>query len=57
MNADVQKVIYNPATGNVIFEYFDAFDTGVYELKDVAYFQHFEINQEEYKAYTIEKNE
>ena len=56
-NADVQKVIYNLETGNVIYEYFDAFDSGVYELKDVAYFNRFGIDQQEYKTYTIENNE
>ena len=55
-NAYVQKIIYNIETGNVIYEHFDAFDTGVYEVKDVAYFNRFDIDQTEYVNHTIDKN-
>ena len=53
-NADIQKIIYNEETGNILYEYFDAFDTGVYEVKDVAYFQRFGIDQTEYEKHTIQ---
>lgn len=54
-NADIRKVIYNERSGNVIYEYFDAFDTGVYELKDLAYFNRFAIDQQEYSVYITEE--
>lgn len=55
-NAYIQKIVYNEETGNVIYEHFDAFDTGVYELKDVAYFNRFGIDQAEYVKHTIDEN-
>ncbi|MBR2622982.1 MAG: hypothetical protein IKD15_02020 [Clostridia bacterium] len=55
-NAYIQKMIYNAETCNVIYEHFDAFDTGVYELKDVAYFNRFAIEQTEYVNHTIDEN-
>lgn len=55
-NAYIQKMIYNQETGNVVYEHFDAFDTGVYEVKDVAYFNRFGIEQTEYVKYTIDEN-
>ncbi|MBQ7949286.1 MAG: hypothetical protein IJ284_05950 [Clostridia bacterium] len=55
-NAYIQKIVYNEETGNVIYEHFDAFDTGVYEVKDVAYFNRFGIDQTEYVKHTIDEN-
>lgn len=46
--ADIEKVIYNPETLNVIFVCFHANDTGVYNLDDVEYFNRFLIKEEEY---------
>lgn len=50
-NAEITKVIYNEKTHNIIFEYFYAFDSGVYPLNKVAYFQRFHINEQEYIAH------
>ena len=50
--ADVEKIVYNPQALNVVFVCFHANDTGVYELKNVAYFNRFGIDQEEYVAHT-----
>lgn len=47
-NADIKKVIYNAETFNIVFESFNAFDTGVYFLSDIAYFNRFGIEQYEY---------
>lgn len=47
-NAKIEKVIYNPETFHIIFESFDAFDSGVYPLNEVAYFNRFEIDPYEY---------
>lgn len=47
-NADIKKVIYNRNKRNIIYVYFKAFDTGVYPLKNVAYFNHFNIKESEY---------
>ncbi|MGN0557985.1 MAG: hypothetical protein ACI4IS_00865 [Acutalibacteraceae bacterium] len=47
-NADIKKVVYNPKTYNIIFECFDAKDTGVYLLSEVSYFNRFGIDQYEY---------
>ena len=47
-NANIEKVIYNPETFHIIFERFDAFDSGVYPLNEVAYFNRFEIDPYEY---------
>lgn len=52
--AKVEKVVYNPDTNNIIFECFNAFDSGVYALNDVAYFNRFGINQTEYVKYADE---
>ena len=46
--ADVDKVIYNPETRNVIFVAFHANDTGVHDVENVAYFNRFSITPEEY---------
>ncbi len=48
--ADIEKIVYNPETLNIIFVCFHANDTGVYELDDVAYFNRFSITQQEYVA-------
>ncbi len=46
--ATIDKVVYNPQTRTIIFESFHAHDTNVYALKDVVYFNRFEINETEY---------
>lgn len=46
--ADIEKIVYHPETGNVIFVCFHANDTGVYNVDRVAYFQRFSIREEEY---------
>lgn len=50
-NAKIDKVVYHPQTGHIVFESFDAFDSGVYPLDEVAYFVRFDIDQEEYARY------
>ena len=50
-NAKIEKVIYNPVTFNIVFESFDAFDSGVYPLNEVAYFNRFGIDQVEYERF------
>lgn len=46
--ADVEKVIYNEETQNIIYVCFHANDSGVYRLENVEYFNRFSINEEEY---------
>ena len=46
--ADIEKVIYNPETLNIIYVCFHANDTGVYNLDGVAYFNRFSILEEDY---------
>lgn len=46
--ADIEKVIYNPETLNIIYVCFHANDTGVYNLDEVEYFNRFSIIEEEY---------
>ena len=46
--ADIEKVIYNTDTKNIIFVVFHAQDTGVYDVRDVAYFNRFSINADSY---------
>ena len=46
--ADIEKIIYNPETYRIVFVAFHANDTGVYPLKDVAYFNCFDIDENEY---------
>ncbi len=50
-NAKIEKVIFNPLTYNIVFVSFDAFDSGVYPLDEVAYFNKFNIDQNEYVKY------
>ncbi len=47
--ACIQKVIYNQETNNIVYECFYTEDSNVYELKDVVYFNHFGIDEAEYK--------
>ncbi|MBO5200085.1 MAG: hypothetical protein J6B93_02275 [Clostridia bacterium] len=47
-NAKIEKVVFNPLTYNLVFISFDAFDSGVYPLDEVAYFNRFGIDQNEY---------
>ena len=44
--ADIEKVIYNADTGNIIYVVFHANDSNVYAVKDVAYFHRFSIDEE-----------
>lgn len=46
--ATIDKIIYNPATLNVIFVSLHAHDKGVHDLEKVEYFNRFSINPEEY---------
>lgn len=46
--ADVDKIIYNEDTCNIIFVAFHANDTGVHDVENVAYFNRFSITPEEY---------
>lgn len=46
--ADIDKVIYNPDTCNIIYVAFHANDTGVHDLENVAYFKRFGITPEAY---------
>ena len=46
--ADIEKVIYHPDTKNIIYVVFHANDTGVYDVKDVAYFNRFSIIADRY---------
>ena len=46
--ADIEKIIYNPETYRIVFVAFHANDTGVYPLKDFAYFNCFNIYENEY---------
>lgn len=52
--ADIEKVIYNPETHRIMYVALHANDTGVYPLKDVAYFNFFNIDETEYVKH-IEK--
>ncbi len=52
--ADIEKLVYNPQTLNIVFVCFHANDTGVYDLNGVAYFNRFGIDQEEYVVHTDE---
>ncbi len=54
--ADIDKIIYNPQTLNIIFVCFHANDTGVYPLNEVEYFNRFSIDETEYVE-NIEENE
>ena len=47
--ACIQKVIYNPEINNIVYECFYTEDSCVYALKDVVYFNHFSIDESEYK--------
>ena len=46
--ADIEKIIYNPETNRIVYVALHANDTGVYPLKDVAYFNCFHIDETEY---------
>lgn len=47
-HADIQKVIYNKNTRNIIYEYFYALDTDVYPISEIAYFNRFNISSSDY---------
>ena len=42
-SAKIEKVVYNPTTRNIVYVCFHADDTGVFAVKDVAYFNQFGI--------------
>ena len=46
--ATIEKVIYNRETLNIIYICFHSWDTCVYEVSDVQYFNHFKIDPQEY---------
>lgn len=46
--ADIDKIIYNPDTCNIIYVAFHANDTGVHDVENVAYFQRFGITPDAY---------
>ena len=46
--ADIEKVVYNPETLNIIYVSFHANDTGVYYLDEVEYFNRFSIQEADY---------
>lgn len=46
--ADIDKIIYNPDTRNIIYVAFHANDTGVHDVENVAYFQRFGITPDAY---------
>ena len=54
--ADIEKIIYNPTTFQIVFVAFHANDTGVYPLNDFAYFNRFNINENEYASYLTSNN-
>ncbi len=47
-HTNIQKVIYNPDTNNIVYEVFYVIDSGVMDVKDVAYFNRFSIEPENY---------
>jgi len=53
--ADIEKIVYNPKTHHIVFVSFHANDTGVYPLEDVAYFNYFDIDENEYVEHIGEK--
>lgn len=55
--ADIEKVIYNPETYRIVYVVLHANDTGVYPLKDVAYFNCFNIDETEYVKHIGEGTE
>lgn len=54
--ADIEKIVYNPETCRIVFVVFHANDTGVYPLKDVAYFNCFNIDENEYVKHLKDNN-
>jgi hypothetical protein len=46
--ADIDKIIYNEESLNVVFVCFHANDTEVYPLSEVEYFNRFNISEEDY---------
>lgn len=48
--ADIEKIIYNREAGNIIYVLFHAHDTGVYDINDVAYFNRFSIDSDNYQT-------
>ncbi len=54
--ADIEKIVYNPTTFQIVFVAFHANDTGVYPLNDFAYFNRFNIDENEYASYLTSNN-
>lgn len=54
--ADIEKIVYNPETYQIIFVAFHANDTGVYPLSDFQYFNRFKIDENEYAEHIRLKN-
>ena len=50
----IEKVIFNPDTGNIIYVSFIANDWSVYSLSEVEYFKKFGIKEAEYTEHTEE---
>lgn len=50
----IEKVIFNPETGNIAYVAFIANDWSVYSLSEVEYFNKFKINEAEYIEHTKE---
>lgn len=46
--ADIEKIVYNSETLNIVYVCFHANDTGVYKLDEVKYFNRFSIKEDEY---------
>lgn len=46
--ADIEKIIYNPDTRNVVYVVFHANDTGVYDVENISYFKRFSITPDKY---------
>ncbi len=46
--AKIEKVVYDPESLRIVFVDFDAFDSYVYPLNEVEYFNMFNIDEEEY---------
>ena len=52
MHADIKKIVYNTKTRNIVFEYFYAFDSNVYPVDEITFFQRFNIKEKDYFAHS-----
>ena len=55
--ATIEKIIYNRETLNIIYVCFHSWDTCVYDVDDVQYFNHFNIDPEAYIEHLPQKPE